>query len=223
MFESPVLSRLAPLSVGVTRAAVVAATCPVMACAQTATVRVTHDDPDGIVQPEQSVRITTTIAWQAPGQFHALYSMQGDVIASPNRGESSGNVFPYSFTPSGNTFAVPGVPFGGSVTGVHLFYGDLSWVLFGQPPEPPWSFSTSLIVVEFDWTAPDDAGPVSFSWQPNATQPQPLVSASLWNPPVRTVTTSYVGTTLTVFPAPATLALLVIGTASRKSSLRRSR
>lgn len=179
------------------------------AIGQSAIVRVTHNAVKGTVAPGETVQITTTITWQAPGQS-ALFAIGGGVQATPDIGTASSNVFPYGPLPGISTIN-PGTPALGSVHGVYLEYGDLNWWLFGQPPAAPWSFRLGFEVVRFDWTAPGEPGVVAFDWNPSAALPQPLIASSLWgNPIVQPVSTTYFGTSLTVIPAPPSAAPLLL-------------
>lgn len=90
-----------------------AAAMTAIASAQSAQIVVSHDDPDGIVNPGQMVRITYHLGW---GQFFALASMKGDAIVTPNEG---GAFNPVNGLNGGLPAPGigPGVPEGGSIRG----------------------------------------------------------------------------------------------------------
>ncbi|MCA9288376.1 MAG: hypothetical protein KDA05_07320 [Phycisphaerales bacterium] len=184
-----------------------------VALAQTATIRVSHDDPDGIVEPGQTVRISTLLTWQVTGALglplSALFELKGGVRATPNVGLASSSTLPYGNLGNGSTvITTPGVSAGGSIESVHLRNENLNWIFFSTQPPPPWSFSDGFEVVEFDWTAPMALGVVQFDWAAAPTLPEPLI-ARLSNPPVLPVPTTFVGASLTVVAAPPAAPLLL--------------
>lgn len=198
--------------------AVIACTAAAPCFAQSAIVRVTHNDPNGIVNPGQTVQIRTTVSWQVPQGNSGLFSIAGDVHSTPNAGIASNSTLSYSLVSGPNLIAAPGTPSLGSVEGVHLEYGSINWILFGQIPPAPWGFSRGFDIVSFDWTAPANPDVVTFGWEPSNAIPQPLIACTGWNPPVQTVPTTYFGTSITVVPAPPaalSLGIAALGSASR--------
>ncbi|MEZ6232724.1 MAG: hypothetical protein R3B68_00910 [Phycisphaerales bacterium] len=179
------------------------------ALAQTAALRITHEAPGGIVQPGQTIAVTATLTWTEPMLF---WRIEGDLTASPNSGAAANNAFGHPVTPAANTILDPGVPSGGSVLGVEVQSGVVP--LFGPPyPAPWWPGAAGLRVLEFEWTAPLDPGPVEFNWIEQGNS-GPTFFIGL-NPNAQTVPTTYVGATLTVVPAPsAGLALAAAGVAA---------
>ena len=65
--------------------------CP----AQQAMVVVSHSDPDGIVEPGQTVEITTTVSWTS-AYVLSFSLIKGDVRASADVGLAANPRFPYS-------------------------------------------------------------------------------------------------------------------------------
>ena len=176
------------------------------AFAQAATLLVTHDVPGGMVQPGQTVGVTATLTWSEPMLF---WRIEGDLAASPNSGMAANNAFGHAVTPGANTILDPGVPSGGSVLGVEVQSGVVP--LFGPPYSAPWwPGGAGLRVLEFEWTAPLDPGPVEFNWvEQGGSGPTFFIGL---NPNAQTVPSTYVGTTLTVVPAPAAWMALACGT-----------
>lgn len=179
--------------------------------AQTAALVVTHNDVDGIVTPGQTVRVAAILSW-APGGPDMLREIEGSLRASPDIGAAANPAFPYTISPSPVVSISPGTGSAGSVVGVRLFNGDLNWLLFGFPPPEPWRNGDGLIVVQYDWTAPATPGVVAFDWSPSPTNPQTIMAFHDGPPSFRAVPTTYLGTSLTVIPAPpAALALGLCG------------
>lgn len=184
--------------------------------ASTATLTVGHDDPDGIVLPGETVRITATLAWTGQSGFGYF---AGSVRATDDAGTASNPSFPYSFVQLPATVVQPGTPSGGSILDVDIQSGDVSpW--FGSPPLSPWGLQGGLIQTQYDWTAPVSAGEVEFDWISDPGTPLPVVfryfsGSSLAMP------TTYLGTSLTVVPAPGSAFLL--GVAGLSGPRRRRR
>lgn len=182
---------------------------------QTATLTVSHDDPDGIVTPGQTVRIKATLAWT--GQSGFGYAI-GSVRVTDDAGTASNPSFPYNFLQGPATVVQPGTPAGGSILDVVIQSGDVRpW--FGSPPLHPWGLQTGLVLTQYDWTAPTTAGVLEFQWIPGPANPLPVVvlystGSSLAIP------TTYFGTSLTVVPAPASALLFASG---MLAALRRQR
>lgn len=176
--------------------------------AQTATLVVAHDDPDGVVAPGESVRVTATVSWQGSPMF---WRIDGGVHASPNLGTASNPSFGVSNPSTGfATILNPGSPVGGSIENVTIQSGltplhNPSFIM------PPWGMSQGLPILEFEWIAPAPLGLVDFSWNPSVTQPNIWLFPSLSSVQAVPVTTSYFGTTLAVVPAPSVAMAAVLG------------
>jgi hypothetical protein len=175
-----------------------------MAHAQTATVTVTHNDPDGLVDPGQMVEIQVSITTSDLRLFHQAL---GDVRASPNVGTASNNRFGHT-NPSVTLLTVmdPGVVDGAGLTGVVVQSGFTPF--FGQPFPPPWATVApiELVLVKFDWIAPPTPVAVSFDWHSAGGDPVYWVGVTTVALP-----TTYIGTSLMVVPAPASALLLAAG------------
>lgn len=197
-------------------AASLVAVLPLVAHAQTATLTVAHNDPDGIVTPGQTVSITATLAWTANA---GLGRIGGDIRATDDRGIAANPQLPYVFNPLPAAVIQPGTLSDGSVVDVFIQSGDSS-PFFGQGPVYPWGLQAGLVLTTFEWTAPTSLGPIEFSWVPDPAMPQTYMHP---NPSVGPVAfqTTYLGTSLTVVPTPASaLALLgLLALPPRRASL----
>lgn len=166
--------------------------------AQTATLIVSHDHPTGLVQPGESVRITASVTWSGAYQ---LARVAGDALAQPDVGIAGAG--------SGNVGAGPlvhfGTPVGGSVHGVDVGSGPPAgfflYPLFYEQPVP---------FLMYDWTAPGSPGVVRFDWRPSSTMPEVQVYLSITSVASTPVPTTYLGTSITVIPAPASAAALFL-------------
>lgn len=189
--------------------------------AQSATLTVSHNDPDGLVAPGQTVQVRVVIDYA--GFFGNLWEIRGHLRSSGDIGSASGNAFPGVYPLLPQTLIDPGDLSGGSIESILIRSGEMSLISgFPGPPLPPWS-AISLAVFQYDWTAPITPGPVQFTWTPDPAQANTLYIAPFISQtgPVA-IPTTYFGASLTVVPAPATLALLAaMGVASGK--VRRSR
>ncbi|MEZ6235066.1 MAG: hypothetical protein R3B68_12840 [Phycisphaerales bacterium] len=188
------------------RAALVVAACfASVTSAQSAVVAVSHDDPDGIVDPGQSVRISVQVAWT---QNRVLGGLTGDVVASPDAGMAQNpvNLLQGSW-PASPAFH-PGNPVLGSIRGYSAYVHP------GSTSVPPgflqWSGADAL---EFDWIAPGLSGAGEYSFGFEFTPPSagvylyPVLIGS--EPPVL-VPTTVIPATLTVVPAPASIGAMAL-------------
>lgn len=175
--------------------------------AQSAVLTVSHDDPHGLVSPGQTVRVmavlTRTVAVE-------LYEIKGSVRATPDAGTSATPVFPYQVQAWPERVVNPGTPGLGSVLDIHIRQGASSMVPFAGLSAPPWNlgwFPAGLTITQFDWTAPTTPGIVTFDWRADPAVPDAtLIYTS--QPHFRATSTTYVGTSLIVIPAPGGVALL---------------
>lgn len=175
------------------------------AFAQDATIRITHDDPDGIVQPGQVVRISALLDWQ---NYYAFGATGGSVVANPALGEASNLGTAFSPSP---TLTTLGTAVQGGVTGFRAV--GLS-PLFVPVLFPPYlGTTTPALLLAFDWTAPGLAGQHEFVYAPSAEFPLVRLFPDAREFPVP-VSTAYIGTNLTVIPTPSVVAFLVFGVAT---------
>ncbi|MCA9287500.1 MAG: hypothetical protein KDA05_02880, partial [Phycisphaerales bacterium] len=150
--------------------------CPVLpvlfgtaAIAQTATVGVSHNDPDGIVLPGESVRVT---AWHARSGSSILAGIGGDLRATDDLGVASNTYSDLRLALHGPSFpASHGSAIGGSVFGVS--YEFVSHPGFGPIVPPAYNYWPGVVALSYDWTAPVVLQPttVSFDWVPSAAFP----------------------------------------------------
>ncbi|MCB9840878.1 MAG: hypothetical protein H6809_04410 [Phycisphaeraceae bacterium] len=190
--------------------------CAGVASAQTATVTVVHDDPDGLVEPGQTVRIDVLVEWEPATAWFA--GLQGDLGPTPGVGAASNvaSIFPQSALVNWGQVS------GGGITGLQFAIVP-PFGLWCYPWPPPGGGGTGLIgpLVSYDWTAPTDyLGPVSFDWRSPAGVPNLRVFPSLLSPVFIEASTAYTPATLTVVPGPG--GAVVVGVAAALAS-RRSR
>ena len=184
---------------------------PSVCAAQSATVSVTHNHPTGMVIPGDLVEIKVAVQTDA---FLLFHSVLGDLRVSPSVGHASNNRFGHP-NPSLTALSVidPGIASGGGVDGVHINSGFTP--LFTPPNPPPWGTGgpNELVLMKYDWIAPATPGTVRFDW--SQTHGDPIFWVGFSTP---ALPTTYVGTTLTVTPTPATVALLamVLGCAASR-------
>ena len=172
-------------------------------------VTVSHNDPDGIVLPGQTINVRVDVTW-TPGssnQWILFAGLAGDVLPSPSVGTSS-NITSV-FVPSG--LVSLGHASQGGVVGVSVA-NPPNFGLGGCYPWPPPAQGPSSLAgpfVAFDWTAPLDApGAVTFAFAASASVPNVRLFPSTTSPAFIEVPTAYVPVTLTVVPGPGTLGLL---------------
>lgn len=174
------------------------------ASAQTATVAVGHNDPDGIVAPGETVRIT---AWHTRSSESILAGIGGDLVASNNLGAASNITSALRLQVHGGTYpASHGTPTGGSVVGVS--YEFTSHPFFVPSVQTPYMIWTGVEALSFDWTAPSvpQATTVEFNWLPSPAYPDVYAILPSYFTQLNwaSLPTTYTGTSLLVVPAPAT-------------------
>lgn len=189
-------------------ALLVAAASVAPALAQTAAVAVSHDDPDGVVAPGETVRIT---AWHTRSSESTLAGIGGDLLALGDLGVATNPMSALRPLASGSTYQFSlGAPSGGSVRGISFeFLSHPNFVPSVLLPYQSWG---GVELYSFDWTAPSVSTPttVNFDWVPSTTYPNvyaiiPPYSGFHW----AFLPTTYTGASVLVLPAPATLALLL--------------
>ncbi len=158
------------------------------ALAQSATVTVSHNDPDGIVFPGQVLTVRLDAAWTGPAPQAGL---TGDLLPSTPVGVSS------------NLFTV--LPPGPSVTLGTLGQGGVVGFDARFPANPGGA------ILAFDYTVPaNHLGPITFSFNPLATSPNLRLYPAVGGPNFVLVQTSFAPASVTVIPAPAALCTLIL-------------
>lgn len=179
-----------------------------------ATIRVVHDDLDGIIEPGQSINIRVAATWQPQVQFAGA---RFDVIAGGDVGQVSNLASQlYGF----NQLSQLGQIRGGSVIGRDLVVVPN---YFTSSPTPG-SFSNSGVdLLRYTWTAPSPTAPtpVSFTLVPDPLVPDvrfyPLLNSPAWV----FGQTTWLGTSVVVLPGPG--GLVIAGIAWAGAGRRRRR
>ncbi|MCA9288762.1 MAG: hypothetical protein KDA05_09275 [Phycisphaerales bacterium] len=171
-------------------AAVVACGLGAPTLGQTAVLSVMHNDPDGLVEPGQSVRIYATIEYSGAVQ---IAGVAGSLLATPNVGAAGA---PY--TPLGGILVNVGMASGGGIEGYDV--ASVPPFFTGGLTLPGWSLSPSLIL-EYQWTAPATPGVVEFDFVASPLAPNVRLYAQLQSPAFTEAQTTYVGASLTVVPS----------------------
>jgi len=187
----------------------IVAWCASASLGQSAVMRVSHNDPDGIVEPGQTVQITATLSWQNAG---VLWDIRGGVRATGDAGIAANPVFPYNIELLPGRVLEPGTPVGGSVEGIWLLNGDGGFLAGWMPARVPWTSLAGIIVTTYDWTAPTTIGAVGFAWEPDLLQPSPLMFPTYSpNPWYISVPMTSIGASLTVVPGVGSGVVLAAG------------
>lgn len=166
--------------------------CP--ALAQSATVTVSHNDPDGLVDPGQVITVRVDLSWLP---VPSLAGLAGDLLPTPSRG-SSANIT--SALPRGPLVQL-GTPIQGGVVGIAI-----------RAPS-----NLSGPIVAFEWTAPLNApGPVTFAFIPSPATPNVRIFPASGSQGFVEAQTTFISASLTVVPSPATVAVLGAGLLLRR-------
>lgn len=191
-----------------------------VAAAQSATVTVSHDDPDGIVLPGQTINVRVEVAWTggSTSNWIRFAGLSGDALPTPRVGSSS-NITSV-FQPNG--LISLGQPGQGGVLGVDVAITPIfGWGCYPWPPPATGPTTLAGPLVAFDWTAPTDfSGPVTFAFDPSPTSPSVRLYPSQSSPAWVEAQTTYRPVSITVIPAPAGL---WIAGATLAAGARRSR
>lgn len=187
----------------------VLATCLAVssAFAQTGTLTISHNDPDGLVAPGQIVQFSVALNWSERLFF---WEIAGNVVASPDAGAAANPVFGVTNPPTiAATVINAGSATAGGISGVHVLSGFNPGSGFPPLLAAPW-WADGFSLLHFEWTAPAEPGTVDFSWIARPDIPHPLIFTShLTSIPTAIPTTSF-GTSLIVVPAPASALLLAL-------------
>ncbi|MEZ6233861.1 MAG: hypothetical protein R3B68_06690 [Phycisphaerales bacterium] len=176
-----------------------------------ATVSVVAVEPGvGIIhelEPGETATMIVIVRWDDPSAQFA--GMRGDTIASGPMGDIT-NVGSALRDPGATQpFVRLGEPWAGSLVGT-----DIAIIPQTFTATPwPWTLSNEeMQFVHFDWTAPAVSSPteVRFDFRAHPLAPSPRFFPNLgfvvnWVE----ADTTYVGTTLTILPAPASLGMVV--------------
>ncbi|MCA9288434.1 MAG: hypothetical protein KDA05_07610 [Phycisphaerales bacterium] len=178
--------------------------CAGVAWAQSAHIVVTHDDPDGLVDPGQIVRINLRVSWTFLPLGWRLSSVEGDAAASPDLGVASNPGTALNF---GNPTAHVslGVPVLGSIRGFR--FGQAS----GPVLVPGSSNAEGLDFLWYDWEAPVAPGAYAFNfdYDPQTQGVWLLREPNTYMKAALTTEAAF----LTVVPAPGALAVFGAGAA----------
>lgn len=193
----------------------------VAARAQQAELFISHDDPDGMVEPGQVVRMEIRLNWSGVFQVAAL---RGDVTASPGLGEVSGQAGPSPgsyFTPWSSSL---GAPVDGGLRAIAL---EFIWIGFTGGLVLPCVSGCNAVWcgtwVSWDWTAPVVEQPTQVAFGFTARAGETGLAGYVASTPLTTpMGVEVVGTALTVTPAPGSAACLLSGVGLRSLRRRRS-
>ena len=172
-----------------------------VAAAQSAHIVVTHDDPDGLVEPGQVVRVNFRISW-TPN--HTLSTLLGDAAASPDAGVASNPGTELNLgQPSGSLTL--GTPVLGSVRGFRLAFGPSP---FQMPGTTYWD---GLDFLWYDWEAPAAQGSFEFDFEFDPQSQGAWLNAGLTN--ILKADLTVEPASLVVVPAPGAWVVLGLGAA----------
>lgn len=176
----------------------------VPALGQPVFVTVSHDDPDGVVEPGQVVQIRATLDWMMfQSQFAGIAGSMG-----PAQGVGAASS-PATTLPGQSSLVNVGVASGAGVFGFDV--ASIPPFFLGGLTLPVWN-NWTINLLEYTWTAPTDyAGPVDFAFTPSALAPHARFYTSLQSPGWVEVPTTYVGTSIIVVPSPPAMAAMVFG------------
>lgn len=172
--------------------------------AQSAVMTVSHNDLDGIILPGQTIHVTLRISWLPAGT--QLAGFVGELRTEPVGLGGQGTIANRS-----STWSQPSALIHlGSTSGDDIVGIDVASIpaFFTPMVLPPWGTHTGFNAFEHDWTAPATPGLYAMSFVPAPLRPNVLIYPSSISPNFAEAATTYVGTSITVTPAPATLALL---------------
>ncbi|MCB9840521.1 MAG: hypothetical protein H6809_02575 [Phycisphaeraceae bacterium] len=173
--------------------------CAGVAWAQSAHIVVTHDDPDGLVDPGQVVRINFRISWTAN---HTLSTLLGDAVARPDAGVASNPGTELNMGQPSGSLAL-GTPALGSVRGFSLIWGPSP---FQMPGTTYWD---GLDFLWYEWEAPAVPGPFEFDFVFDPQTQGAWLNAGLTN--VFKVDLTSDPASLVVVPSPGALVVLGVG------------
>ena len=171
-----------------------------VASAQTATVTTTaNGGAAASINPGESVTIAVNVGWSGGVQ---LAGLQGGTKVAGDAGSGSNFAFNLGSGPLINTGAFTG----GSRLGMDVASGPPAF--FGV--NPLWSAPNPLNMMSYTLTI-SDPGVYQVIWQSPATAPSARLYENAGSISFLEAQTTYIGATITVVPAPASLALVGLG------------
>ena len=175
--------------------------------AQTATVRVSHDQMAATVMPGETIRLTANIAWEGAVQWAGL---KGDFRATNDLGVAASIGSPPGLQPG--MLAHLGTPVGGSIVDFDVASVP-AYFTGGIVPPLPWSAGAmGADFLWYDWTAPSVTQPtvIQFDFIADPIAPNVRLYATAVSPAFIEAPTTYIGTSILVIPAPAGLPILAL-------------
>lgn len=175
------------------------------ALGQSALVAVSHSDPGGMILPGETIHVTVFMSWTPPGT--QLAGLAGGIRTESAGVGSQGMISNRVSVFQSGIFANLGTIVGDDIVGIDLasvpaFF--LAWL------PHPWGWSGGFNAFEHDWTAPATPGVYHISFVPSPLHPDVQIYPSVSSVNPVEVPTTYIGTSITVIPAPGGLALLCV-------------
>lgn len=172
------------------------------ALAQSSSVSVAHDDPDGVVSPGETARFEVRVSWE---QAHQILRLAGGVGASPDLGVVGGIEGPSPAGYLSGSQSSPGIGVNGSLVGLDLNFTPEIFTPGGIPSVSTCSNGQCGWFVAWEWTAPSVSAPtqVAFDFLPIAGSSGVWGTPSLASPVSVPLAATYRGTSLLVVPTPA--------------------
>lgn len=182
----------------------------------TAQVEVSHDDPDGVVSPGESIRVGVILKWQGTGALQ-FAGLRGDTVFTNDLGASANIISPYGVPSSSPPWVRLGDFRGGSIINSDIV--NLPGYFTAGPLAASFAYQGMPFIL-FDWEAPSVSEPtqVNIDFRPYAIAPNARFYPSQISPAWVEADTTYSGTSVLVLPAPSALVafLLAGGLAIRR-------
>ncbi|MCB9841315.1 MAG: hypothetical protein H6809_06680 [Phycisphaeraceae bacterium] len=172
-----------------------------LAQAQTATVQVSHNDPNAVVFPGETLEVRVVVSWQGAIQFAGL---RGNSLATGSLGSAS-NVGS-AFSPPGALWR-HGTPIAGDIISHNIATISGYWT---TTPPPPAFMSSGVEYLTYDWIAPQVSAPtlIEFDFVADPIAPNVRLYENFATPGFVEAQTIYVGTSILVVPMPGTMAII---------------
>ncbi len=172
------------------------------ALAQTATVTVSHNDPDGIVEPGQTIRLSMHLTWTPNMQ---LAGFAGQFRIDPATTGADGTITNRlsAFWP-------------GALVNLGLIQrDDIVGIQVASIPHfftpmvtPPWANWGGLDAFSHDWIAPATPGQYNIAFLADPVAPNVRLYPATVSANFVEAQTTYIGASITVTPSPASLITL---------------